>query len=82
MIVIEHPIESYSAGDWINFTINMQQKKVIFYKNGVPQYVANNEYFPQNELYFMVEVDDGEDMFYIEQGYDEQMSTLHQNNSL
>eukprot|EP01083_Nonionella_stella_P131161 398245_1 len=70
--VIQHPIESYSAGDWISFEIDMENKQMLFYKNGVLQYKAESEWFPDGDCYFMVELDDDIDKFYIEQGYNEQ----------
>ena len=43
---------------------------MIFYKNGILQYqMMNNTYFPNGDCYFIVELDDKMDQFYIEQGY-------------
>ena len=65
--VIKHPIQSYSEGDWISFHIDFESKQVSFYKNGILQYTATEEWFPFGECYFMVELDDGVDQFFIEQ---------------
>ena len=43
---------------------------MIFCKNGIKQYQAGKEWFPvDDEVYFMVELDDQVDRFYIEQGF-------------
>eukprot|EP01083_Nonionella_stella_P050791 134995_1 len=70
--VIKHPIESYSAGDWICFEIDMQNKEMWFYKNGVLQYKADSEWFPEGDCYFVGQLDTNVDKFYIEQGYNKQ----------
>ena len=39
--VIKHPLDSYTTGDWINFKIDLGNKTVVFYKNGIEQYSMN-----------------------------------------
>ena len=65
--VIKHPIESYQSGDWINFEIDLVHKTVIFYKNGKEQYITTSQWFPGDDVCFMVELDTSKDKFFIEQ---------------
>ena len=74
---IEHPLELYSAGDWIYFEIDLSRREMIFYKNGIKQYQAGQEWFPvEDAVYFMVELDDQVDKFYIEQGFEGQVNSI------
>ena len=70
--VIKHPLESYSAGDWINFEINLVNKTCVFYKNGIKQHQTDKEWFPDGNCYFMIQLDGPDDIFYIEQGHEPQ----------
>eukprot|EP01084_Bolivina_argentea_P209813 357316_1 len=77
-LVIYHPLSSYSAGDWMNFEIDFQNKSIVFYKNGIKQYqLENSKYFPEEECYFMVEVDRRGDKIYIEQTIDTDSAYKH-----
>lgn len=71
--VIKHPIEAYQAGDWINFEIDLINKTVVFSKNGMEQYRITDEFFPNQDCYFMVTLDEPEDKYYIEQAFDRQL---------
>eukprot|EP01084_Bolivina_argentea_P312741 541461_1 len=67
-MVLKHPLDSYGCGDWINFMIDMKNKNMVVYKNGMKQYeMENKKFFPDGECYFILEVDARNDKFYIEQ---------------
>eukprot|EP01083_Nonionella_stella_P110669 324021_1 len=75
--VIKHPIQSYSAGDWINCVIDMENGEMCFYKNGNLQYTAHNEWLAHWDWYFVGQLDDDVDKFYIEQGYKSCNKPIH-----
>ena len=71
--MIKHPIESYSAGDWLNFHVDFRNKTMGFYKNGTLQHVVDNENFPEGDCYFLVCLVEKVDAFYIEECAEEQV---------
>ena len=65
---ISKNLSPYGTGDWICFDVDFDAKTVEFSLNGTLRYTSKPEVFPVGDCYFVVELDDDIDQFYIEQG--------------
>ena len=67
--VIVHPIAAYVAGDWITFKIDFDAKTLEFYHNGQFVWKVESDAFPNEQCYFVGQVDTRKDWLFIEQSH-------------